>query len=118
MVKDLFNCFKNNRFKSIVDKYHVLFSTNRPVGIKIGGNPMDNSECKKLLGVKIDVNLHFNDHISELCKKASRKISALGRVTPFMGLRKKNINKCFFSPQSSGTAYSFGCVIVVVIMGK
>ena len=113
MVKDLFNCFKNNRFKSIVDKCHVLFSTNRPVGIKIGGNPVDNSECKKLLGVKINVNLYFNEHISELCKKASRD-----SLTLFMGLRKKNINKCFFSPQSSGTAYSFGCVIVVVITGK
>lgn len=69
VAKDLLNCFKNNRFKSIVDKCHVLFSTNRPVGIKIGGNPMDNSECKKLLGVKMDVNLHFNDHISDLLKK-------------------------------------------------
>ena len=87
----LFNWFKNNRLKNNVDKCHVLVSTNKPVGIKVGDYTIDNSECEKLLGVKIDVNLNFNDHISDLCKKASRKISALARVTPFMGLSKRKL---------------------------
>ena len=34
----LFNWFKNNRLKNNVDKCHVLVSTNKPVGIKIGDN--------------------------------------------------------------------------------
>ena len=71
----LFNWFKNNRLKNNVDKCHVLVSTNKPVGIKIGDYTIDNSECKKLLGVKADVNLNFNNHMSDLCKKASRKLS-------------------------------------------
>ena len=71
----LFNWFKNNRLKNNADKWHVLVSTNKPVGIKIGGNTIDNSECEKLLDVKIDANLNFNDQISNLCKEASRKIS-------------------------------------------
>ena len=66
----LFNWLKNNRLKNNVDKCHVLVSTNKPVGIKVGDYTIDNSECEKLLGVKIDVNLNFNDHISDLCKKA------------------------------------------------
>ena len=49
---------------------------NKPVGVKIGDYTIDNSECEKLLGVKIDVNLNFIDHIYIL--------SALARVTPFM----------------------------------
>ena len=61
----LFNWFKNNRLKNNVDKCHVLVSTNKPVGIKVGDYTIDNSECEKLLGVKIDINLNFNDHISE-----------------------------------------------------
>ena len=65
------NWFKNNRLKNNVDKCHVLVSTNKPVGIKVGDCTIDNSECEKLLGVKIDVNLNFNDHISHLCKKAN-----------------------------------------------
>ena len=98
----LFNWFKNNRLKNNVDKCHVLVSTNKPVGIKVGDYTIDNSECEKLLGVKIDVNLNFNDHISDLCKKASRKISALARVTPFMGLSKRKLlMNVFFTSQFS-----------------
>ena len=77
-------------------------STNKPVGIKIGNYTIENSECKKIFVVKIDANLNFNDHISNLCKKASRKISALARVTPFMGLSKtKLLMNPFFTSQFS-----------------
>ena len=87
----LFNRFKNNRLKSNVDKCHEIVSTNKPVGIKIGDYKIDSSECQKLLDVKLDSNLYFNDHISDLCKKASRKISALARVSPFMILSKRKL---------------------------
>ena len=80
----LYNLFKNNRLKNYVDKCHALVSTNKPVGIKIGDYIIDNIESEKLLGIKIDVNLNFNNQISHLCKKASTKISASARVTPFM----------------------------------
>ena len=73
---------------------------------------------KKLLGVKIDVNLNFIDHISDLCKKASRKISTLARVTPFMGLSKRKLLINVFSLHNSATAHSFGCAIVVVLIRK
>ena len=85
--------FKNNRLKSNIDKRHVLVSTKKPVGIKFGDNTIDDIECEKLLGVKIDVNVKFNDHISDLRQKASRKISALARVIPFMGLSKRKLLK-------------------------
>ena len=87
----LFNWFKNNRLKNNVDKCHVLVSTSKPVGIKVGDYAIDKSECEKLLGVKIDVNLNFNNHISDLYKRASRKISALAKVSPFMGLTKRKL---------------------------
>ena len=60
----LFNWLKNNRLKSNIDKCYVLVNTKNPAGMKIGDSTLDNSECEKLLGVKIDVNLNFNDHIS------------------------------------------------------
>ena len=96
--EDLFNWFKNNRLKNNADKCHVLVSKNKSIGVNIGNYTIDNSECEKLLGVKIDVNLNFSDHISDLCKKASRKISALARVTPFMVLEKRKlIMNAFFT---------------------
>ena len=100
--EDLFNWFKNNRLKSNANKCHVLVSTNKSIGVDIGNYTIDNSEYEKLLGVKIDVNLNFSDHISDLCKKASRKISALARVTPFMVLEKRKlIMNTFFTSQFS-----------------
>ena len=62
-----FNWFKNNRFKNNVDKCHVLVSTIKTIGIKIGDYTIDNTGCEKLLGVKIYVKLNLNDHISDLC---------------------------------------------------
>ena len=55
----LFNWLKNYRLKNNVDKCHVLVSTSKPVGVKIGDYTIDSSECEKLLGVKIDVHLKF-----------------------------------------------------------
>ena len=54
------------------DKFHSLVSTNNTVKIKIGNLDITNSKSKKLLGVKFDHKLSFDDHISELCKKSSR----------------------------------------------
>ena len=98
----LFNWIKNNLLKNNVDKCHALVITNKSVGIKVGDYTIDSSECEKLLGVKIDVHLNFNYHISDFCKKASRKISALARVTPFMGLSKRKLlMNAFFTSQFS-----------------
>ena len=98
----LFNWFKNNHLKNNVNKSHVLVSTNKPIGIKIGDYTIDNSKWGELFGVKRDLNLNFNDHISDLCKKASRKISALARVTHFMGLSKRKLlMNAFFTSQFS-----------------
>ena len=58
----LFNWFKNGRLKSNINKFHLLVSTNKPAGIKIGGATIDNSECEKLLGLKIDLNSDFHYH--------------------------------------------------------
>ena len=114
----LFDWLKNNRLKNNVDKCDVLVSTNKPVGIKIGDFSIDKRACEKLLGVKIDVSLNFNDHMSDLCKKASRKISAIAKVTPFMGLCKRKLSmNAFFTSQFSYCPLTW-MSIVVVIIGK
>ena len=95
----LFDWFDNNRLESNPDKCYALVSTNKHLNMKVCDFTIGNKECEKLLGVKIDVNLNFNEHISDLCKKASRKISALARVAPFMSIEKRKvvINAFFIS---------------------
>ena len=56
----------------------------------------------KLLGVKFHHKLSFDDHISERCKNASRKIHALLRVASHMNILKRRIlMNAFFKSQFS-----------------
>ena len=43
----------------------------------------------ELLGVTIDNNLRFDKPVSNICSKASRKLSALTRVANFVRFKKK-----------------------------
>ena len=49
----------------------MLVSKNNTVKINIGSFDITNSKSEKLVGVKFDHKLPFDDHISELCKSAS-----------------------------------------------
>ena len=88
--------------RSDADKCHLLVSTNDRVSLNEDGFKIDKSDTKKLLGVKFDKKVTSDDHISEICKKAGRKISALTRVTPYIGIAKKRIlMNAFFTSQFS-----------------
>ena len=80
----------------------MLVSTNNTARIKIGNFDITNGKNEKLLGVKFVHKLSFDDHISELCKKASRKIHALSRVASHMKISKRRIlMNAFFKSQFS-----------------
>ena len=87
----LFKWFKDNLFKGNPDKCHLLVSTNEKTKINIGEFSIENSDCEKLLGVKIDNKLTFDYHVSDMCKKANRKINALARIAPFININKRRI---------------------------
>ena len=53
--------------------------------------PIDSSKTEVLLGITIDHELKFDDHVNRLCKKASLKLNALARIAPFMNVSKKRI---------------------------
>ena len=82
----LFKWFKDNLFKGNPDKCHLLVSTNEKTKINIGEFSIENSDCEKLLGVKIDNKLMF-----DLCEKANRKINVLARIAPFININKRRI---------------------------
>ena len=98
----LFTSFNDNLMRINADKCHLLISTNNTVKIKIGNFDITNIKSEKLLGVKFDHKLSLDDHISELCKKASRKIHALSRVASYMNISKGRIlMNAFFKSQFS-----------------
>ena len=77
--------------KSNPDKCHLLVNTNDNVKIRIENFQIENTKRKKFLGIQFDNKLSFDYHLSEICKKSSRKPDALGRVTPYMNLSKRKI---------------------------
>ena len=46
---------------------------------------------KKLFGITIDEHLIFKEHLTNLCKRASRKLNALSRVSSFLSYRQKKV---------------------------
>ena len=67
----------------------MLVSTNEKTKINIGEMSLENIDCEKLLGVKIDNKLTFDCHISDMCKKSNRKISA--RTAAFININKRRL---------------------------
>ena len=66
------------------DKCHILISTKAKVNVNIGTTQITNSKCEKLLGIKIDSNLNFEDHIGSNGKTAGAKLNALTRIANHM----------------------------------
>ena len=60
-------------------------------------------ECvAKLLGILIDSDLTFNDHVKMICKKASQKLSAISRMADIISIEKrKTLLSAFFESQFS-----------------
>ena len=81
--------FKNNQMKVNEDKCHVLLSTDVTVQVNIGTPCNINNKCEKLLGIKIDYQLGFDDHIRNIFKKADAKLNALTRVAQNMNTEKR-----------------------------
>ena len=72
------------------------------MNLKIWDLNVENNACEKVLGVKVDNKLNFNEHLDEIIKKASRKVSALSRIFPFMDLTKRRfLMNLFFTSQFS-----------------
>ena len=87
----LFGWFENNLSKGNADKCHFIVSTSQEVSLNVNTFKLKNSDCEKLLGVKFDSKLRFNQHITDFCRRASIKTHVIVRMTPFMNLSKRRV---------------------------
>ena len=77
-------------------------SANESCTVKIGDFSIKNNTEEKLLRVKFDSNISFEDHVTSLFKKTSQKLHALARISHYMDLNKRrNLMKAFISLQFS-----------------
>ena len=75
-----------------IPAYLAMHKTRNSVktSIIIESKQIRNSSCEKLLGVFFDSKLTFQSHIDNICKKASQKLNAISRITPYMDFNKKD----------------------------
>ena len=98
--KSLFQWFADNQMKAKPDKCHFICSANVKTSIMIENEQIENSNCEKLLGVFFDSRLTFQTYINNICKKASQKLNAISRITPYMDFdKRKLVVNAFFSSQ-------------------
>ena len=98
--KKLFQWLSGNQMKGNTEKCDVIMITDRSVNFQLGGSLIQRSDCEKILGIKIDCKLNFDEHVKIFCSKAKNKLRALVRATPYMSVEKKKmLMNSFFKPQ-------------------
>ena len=95
--------FKNNFLQMNADKCHLLISKrDKDISIILENEIIECDTSVKLLGVTIDNNLKFTEHISKMCKKISSKLHALMRISNYMTRDKlRLVMKSFIESQFS-----------------
>ena len=95
----LLKWFKANEMKSNEDKCHLLIIDHQDENcVQLGNENIVGSSSVDLLGIKIDKNLNFNEHVSKLTKKGNQKLHALARISKYLCKEKlKIIMKTFIN---------------------
>ena len=96
-IHSMFDWFSENFLKANADKFHLIAGSKVPVDIQISDIKVTSKSMVKLLGIHIDNRLKIIDlmieiidyHVSQLCKKASKKLHALARIFKYVETSKR-----------------------------
>ena len=92
----LFKWLNNNYMKVNTGKSHLLLSGNSRATPTIDNSYIESEDEQVLLGITIDSNLSFENHINSICKKASQKLNALAGIAPYMNKQKRRTTTTSF----------------------
>ena len=76
-IQSMFDWFSEHFLKANADNCHLIASSKVPVDIQISDIKGTSGSRVKLLGIHIDSRLNFDYYVSQLCKKASKKLHEL-----------------------------------------
>ena len=93
-------------------KYDQLLSTKSHEVASINGMQITFSTVEILFGINIDSELNFENDLSAMCNKVSRKINALRWIANYMPLEKRRIVMKTFIESHFYYCYWFGCLIL------
>ena len=90
-VDKIFNWFEYNNLKANASKCYFFVSSYQQTSININRSVIKSSNSEKLLGITIDNDFSFEEHINTLYRKASQKLHALFRVSQYLLQHKERI---------------------------
>ena len=95
--------FSDNGMQANPGKFQCIISHRRIKTYKsvpVGEITIAPQKSVKLLGVTFDVNLSFDEHVDDLCKKASKSLNVLKRFSKILSIEnKKRIFHSFIASQ-------------------
>ena len=77
--------------KANADKCHLLVAKHENVSVKLESETITGDISVELLGLDINGNLNFNEHVRKLCAKGNQKFHALARISKY--LSKNNLHQ-------------------------
>ena len=77
ILSDVSQWFLKNNLKANTGRFHLFLSPHEDQMITVENHVIKSSAVEELLGVTIESNLTFKDHILSLCKKANHRLHAL-----------------------------------------
>ena len=95
-IQSMFDWFSEDFLKANADKCHLIASSKVPADIQISDIKVTSQSRDKLLAIHIDNRLNFDYHVSQLCKKASKKLHALTRIFKYVETSKHRVLVNFF----------------------
>ena len=104
--------FLDNQMKANSDKCLLITRKQSCLNLKIGNINIKISTCENCQELQKFRNykLNFNEQLDGINKKASRKVSVLSRILPFMDLTKRRLlMNSFFSSQFSNCPFIMMC---------
>jgi len=85
--------FKENHMQANPKKFQSMVlqrqSNINNININVGNETISPSDFIKLLGVSIDKDLSFKAHVTNICKKTSRQVNVLGRISKNLSHKSK-----------------------------
>ena len=82
--KSFFDWCRSNHMKANPEKCHVILSTNTQREIRFANASIASSSSEKLLGITLDSELKFEEHINKICNIFNKKLNALHRIGSHM----------------------------------
>ena len=90
-VDKIFSWLEYNNLKASVSKCHFFCSPYQHTLININGSAIKSIDCENLLGIAIDSNFTFEEHINTLCRKTSQQLNVTSKISQYLSQQKKRI---------------------------